>query len=164
MQAENEPTKPRQHEPASELAPRADVRVGGSLVRCPYCHDDVAPEATGWVACRGCLARHHLNCWKETLACGTCGHKVCMDGAVEYAAVERPAQHVEHERLWVRRAWWGLTVLGVPATLAMSAVFAREHDWEGALWGLASCVVWLGLGLGWFERRRVRKVVEKRHE
>jgi hypothetical protein len=50
------------------------VNVSNSLVRCPYCHDDIAPDSPGWVACQSCLARHHDPCWREAgNRCGTCG-------------------------------------------------------------------------------------------
>ncbi len=60
-------------EPAPTEAPRADVKVASSLVRCPYCHADVASDAAGWVACEKCLARHHTACWDEGGRCSTCG-------------------------------------------------------------------------------------------
>lgn len=55
-------------EPANEQA----VRVEGSKLRCPFCHDEVL-TGSEWVACTECLARHHTDCWSETGACGTCG-------------------------------------------------------------------------------------------
>lgn len=41
----------------------ARVAVARSPTRCPYCHDDCAPE--GAVVCEGCLSRHHAGCWRE---------------------------------------------------------------------------------------------------
>ncbi len=41
-------------------------------VRCPFCHTCVDMDEEDWVACRGCLARHHLACWGEAGACSTC--------------------------------------------------------------------------------------------
>jgi hypothetical protein len=52
---------------------REDVRVASSLVRCPFCHADITPDADDWIACRGCMARSHTACWKEAGRCGTCG-------------------------------------------------------------------------------------------
>ena len=49
-----------------------DVSVAGSLARCPFCHDEVAPGAADWVACESCLARHHETCWNESACCATC--------------------------------------------------------------------------------------------
>lgn len=57
---------------APEAVPSRDVHVVASPTRCPYCHDDVAPERSDWVACKACLARHHVACWRENGACGTC--------------------------------------------------------------------------------------------
>lgn len=54
----------------------ADVRRGDVHVlrnRCPYCHDDLELEEEAWIACAGCLARHHEGCWAEGGACGACG-------------------------------------------------------------------------------------------
>lgn len=62
----------------------ADVRVDRSPTRCPYCHADVAPDPTEWVACAGCLARHHAGCWGEAGRCGTC------QGATKLAVVVSP--------------------------------------------------------------------------
>src|SRR4051812_25468094 len=45
--------------PPPEPALRDDVRVGGSLARCPYCHAELALATDRWVACKSCLARHH---------------------------------------------------------------------------------------------------------
>lgn len=72
---EKEPPKPPAERPASpeEPALRDDVHVAASRARCPFCHEAVSPEATDWVACRGCLARHHVGCWGEHGACSACG-------------------------------------------------------------------------------------------
>jgi hypothetical protein len=66
------PEKPVVHEPLPDVVEREDVRVTSSPVRCPFCHSDVAPEDTDWVACKSCLARHHTGCWGEAGRCGTC--------------------------------------------------------------------------------------------
>lgn len=52
---------------------RDDVKVDASPTRCPYCHEHVATDAPGWVACGGCMARHHAACWDERGACASCG-------------------------------------------------------------------------------------------
>jgi hypothetical protein len=43
-----------------------------SRSRCPYCHEDVRAERLDWVACEGCLARHHQTCWNERGSCASC--------------------------------------------------------------------------------------------
>lgn len=49
-----------------------EVRVGSEL-RCPFCHDSVAP-AEAKEACKDCMAWHHEGCWLENGArCATCG-------------------------------------------------------------------------------------------
>lgn len=48
--------------------------VRGSPTRCPYCHEGIDPSGgEAWIACVGCLARHHDACWKELRRCGACG-------------------------------------------------------------------------------------------
>ncbi|MCA8925764.1 MAG: hypothetical protein KDD82_28405 [Planctomycetes bacterium] len=50
---------------------RPEIKVSGSLARCPYCHGDVSLD-TAWVACAECLARHHTECWDEVARCCSC--------------------------------------------------------------------------------------------
>lgn len=57
-------------------APAPTLTVG--LNRCPYCHDGVLVDRTGWLACSRCLARHHTDCWAESDTCGACGHDACL--------------------------------------------------------------------------------------
>ena len=111
--------------------------------------------------CRSCLARHHAACWKEALRCGACGHAQCLTQAVEFVAVDRPAMHVDNERPWARRAWWVLTALMIPTTLLTLVLGIKEGEWSTAAVVGGSLVVWLGYGLGWFSRARVRSVVER---
>jgi hypothetical protein len=58
-----------------QLAPveGVDVQVGQSPVRCPFCHEGVLVSEEAWVACEGCLARHHADCWGEAGRCACCG-------------------------------------------------------------------------------------------
>ncbi len=42
-------------------------------MRCPFCHEGVRVADSDWVACAGCLARHHDACWGEGGRCGACG-------------------------------------------------------------------------------------------
>ncbi len=55
---------------------RPRVKVEGSALRCPFCHEGCVPEES--VVCRDCLARHHATCWDEGGRCSTCGsiHKL----------------------------------------------------------------------------------------
>jgi hypothetical protein len=50
---------------------RPRVKVEGSTLRCPFCHEGCAPEES--VVCRDCLARHHGPCWDEGGRCSSCG-------------------------------------------------------------------------------------------
>ena len=54
---------------------RPDVHVAESRVRCPYCHDSIGDEVEDWVACEGCLARHHAQCWRESGRCASCSKR-----------------------------------------------------------------------------------------
>ena len=78
--------KPFLKEAAPAIVERDDVRVATSLVRCPFCHTGIAPDATEWVACFGCLARHHATCWDERGACSTCGEKRSVSQASRQGA------------------------------------------------------------------------------
>jgi hypothetical protein len=47
--------------------------------RCPYCHEDLAPEMEK-AGCQSCLAWHHAACWHEAGGrCATCGRKRVSD-------------------------------------------------------------------------------------
>lgn len=48
------------------------IRTVPSPLRCPYCHEQVALERDDWLACAGCLARHHGACWGEAGRCAAC--------------------------------------------------------------------------------------------
>lgn len=75
----NESEKPRPAPPV-DAPPRDDVHVAGSPVRCPFCHEHVAVDALDWVACVGCLARHHHVCWHEGARCAACGGRELLVG------------------------------------------------------------------------------------
>ncbi|MCO5168908.1 MAG: hypothetical protein M9894_21420 [Planctomycetes bacterium] len=65
----------------------ATRRVAG-VGRCPFCHDDLrVDDAASWVACQGCLARHHAGCWAEAGRCAACR----TDRALARRAGRRPA-------------------------------------------------------------------------
>ena len=38
-------------------------------LRCPYCHDAIAPDQSPGVACAGCEAVHHAECFLEGEGC-----------------------------------------------------------------------------------------------
>jgi hypothetical protein len=69
---------------------QAPVRVAprGGETRCPYCHDDCAPDGDV-VVCRECLSRHHAGCWAESRACGSCQADRALAQAVEPAVTPR---------------------------------------------------------------------------
>ncbi len=97
---------------------RSKPRVGSSPTRCPYCHADIATDRDDWVACRGCLARHHDECWREGGRCATCGETTPLEarrgppGAL--AEAERPAARASLKEVsrtvdgvWAGRYWQG---------------------------------------------------------
>jgi hypothetical protein len=53
------------------MSDASSPKVG--LVRCPFCKELLEFERASWVACAGCLVRHHASCWTEGGACATCG-------------------------------------------------------------------------------------------
>lgn len=69
--------KEKQPEPPRPAPERDDVHVARN--RCPYCRDDVAPEAS--TVCQSCLTRHHAACWDEAGACSSCGAHAALEQA-----------------------------------------------------------------------------------
>lgn len=124
-----DPSEPR--EAPAEPAPAGEqvVRVAGSPVRCPFCHEDVrreAPEA--WVACAGCMARHHAACWDEAGRCSACG-------AGERLAPERAARQALRRVPGASREqapWSGL--LGAPRRVLLEETFEGEASLADAPW------------------------------
>ncbi len=95
------------------------VRIGGGAARCPYCHDEVALEAPTWVACAGCLARHHGGCWREAGRCASCG------GAESLARAARPTASGELGPLVERSAPPG-ALLGASRRLLLERTIEGE--------------------------------------
>lgn len=83
------PFEPKVVEAAEPPVARADVRVAASPVRCPYCHAEVGGPADSWVACAGCLARHHDECWSAHGQCATCGDRLSLGGTARLPQVSR---------------------------------------------------------------------------
>lgn len=69
---ESSANKPIERPEPAPIA-RDDVKVDGSPTRCPFCHEHLDTAKAGWVACGGCMARHHAECWDERGACASCG-------------------------------------------------------------------------------------------
>jgi hypothetical protein len=81
MERPPEKKQPPPSEPAPEVAPRDDVSVSASPTRCPYCHEGIQIDAEAWVACSGCLGRHHRDCWDEGGKCAGCGETEALSRA-----------------------------------------------------------------------------------
>lgn len=74
--------KPGPDRPTEPIGPaRDDIRLARGPQRCPYCHAGVGPSDAGQVACQGCLARHHADCWAETGRCASCGGTRALEQA-----------------------------------------------------------------------------------
>lgn len=101
---------------AHEQTP-SELRLSGSLVRCPFCHDDVQPAVDAWTACARCLARHHAACWSDAARCATCGHGEGLGN--ERKAVQRAAR-------WRRLRPWVLPL--VVTTAALGYALRSHHD------------------------------------
>jgi hypothetical protein len=72
---ESQLDRPRHPDAAPDGAPtkeREGVNVVTSAARCPFCRAQVAVETQEWVACQGCLARHHASCWDDNGSCASC--------------------------------------------------------------------------------------------
>jgi hypothetical protein len=75
------------------------IRAAGGPTRCPFCHADVLREEEAWVACDGCLARHHTGCWGEGKGCANCGETrfLSREQALSKPAQNEPAQEKRAE-------------------------------------------------------------------
>ncbi|MCO5165905.1 MAG: hypothetical protein M9894_06005 [Planctomycetes bacterium] len=136
-------TREPEPEPVRDRGAPAGVapRLVRSPSRCPYCHDACA-EADAVSVCRGCLARHHLECWDAGGACAACGgvralQEVTTPAQVRRAEAEAYAAAVGREPLAVRRtlgaAFALLTVVcvcfGVFVVARAFAAFEHPLEW-----------------------------------
>lgn len=106
-----------------EAAPRFDS-LAGTSTRCPYCHSGVAGDNDQTV-CRGCLARHHAECWAAIGACATCrGQRALSELALPADLALLEARAVAREPGWLRRSLGGVfAALAIACLgLAVSAV------------------------------------------
>ncbi len=87
-------------------APRVKPQAGAT--RCPFCHDECAPEVDV-VVCRACLSRHHAACWGEGNACASCGAAEFLSAPPADAA--RVGEAAEPTWLGMRRSDVGLWFL-----------------------------------------------------
>jgi len=127
---------PRDEPPPGDRADRDDrddVRVGASPVRCPFCHDGIDVAGEAWVACAGCVARHHAECWDEAGRCGVCrgGERLTREGAAPAAPaaggrrrIVRLPRRLERDRREVRES----ALLGGPTRVLLERRFAGELD------------------------------------
>jgi hypothetical protein len=90
-------TKDHEQQAARDRPQPVESDLEISLHRCPFCHDSVSVDQEGWVACSGCLARHHRACWEESGCCGSCSATKCLvqETAQPTGAVPRADQIVD---------------------------------------------------------------------
>ena len=121
------PSTPRE-ERRPQPAGQDEVRVAGSPVRCPFCHEDVRREAEAWVACAGCMARHHQDCWDEAGRCGSCG------GAERLAPERRAGGGLRRLEGRAREEVPWSALLGAPARVKLEETFQGEASVADAPW------------------------------
>jgi hypothetical protein len=151
--------KPRATERAPDPTVREDVRVAGSLVRCPYCHSELSPGKSDWVACKDCLARHHVTCWKELGRCSTCGGESSLSQSIRFLPVEIVTQlaHVSQARPLFRKLYWGIAALLVPTcVLFIYLAIKGEFDPQMPILVFWASFAYIAYGLAWFKRTAVR--------
>jgi hypothetical protein len=105
------------------------VRVEGSRTRCPYCHDDVQTDESTWVACAGCLARHHGACWEESGCCSACGAEDRLARIAGETAARLTPLAAEDERHADSNV-----ALGGPPRIGLGRFFEGEATIEDAAW------------------------------
>lgn len=120
------PPEPRP-DPARDDPARDEVRVAGGALRCPYCHADVRREEQAWVACAGCMARHHVECWDESSRCGSCG-------AAERLTPDRGARSLRRLPERSSESLPHSPILGGPARVRLEETFQGEASVADAPW------------------------------
>ena len=139
-------------EPAPAVAPRDDVKIAVSPVRCPYCHDDIPLEKDDWVVCKACLARHHTACWREGKKCSACGLKACLRAAGSTKDGPRRTQYsVLDDRKRVPGEDDGQDIFRILSVLTSAVVYS---GFEVSLWILSLLVqIWLVLLVHHYRKR-----------
>lgn len=113
----------RKREAPAEGAP--PVRELGIVVRrCPYCHAEVA-QRDATLVCRGCLAPHHSDCWRELRRCSACGSEAALAPAPAWERVQRPTTPTRAAGSETNRSSV-LLMVGVIALTLLAAVGLRH--------------------------------------
>lgn len=119
------------------------VTIRAAALRCPFCHDHVNAEKP-WIACAGCLARHHKACWRDNKKCASCGGKKALvpeKKAPRVPGAERVLGHEAHIRAI---AFWEILTGALIALIGVFSMLAGTQ--HGAL--LIVGFVTFGLGAG----------------
>ncbi|HBP17588.1 MAG TPA: hypothetical protein DEA08_07335 [Planctomycetes bacterium] len=56
--------------------------MSGAPTRCPFCREELQPEAPEALRCRSCTALHHRECFAEGEGCSACRSEVARRGRV----------------------------------------------------------------------------------
>ena len=140
------------------------VEVERSPQRCPYCHGEVDSREEDWLACAGCLARHHEDCWRELGRCSWCvddrslalGAHASAGSVTTVRPTRRQARFTRATREKIRNAVYWLS------WVAVCVVAIRFWDQVGcftlfvAWWGHAA-VDSVVKGLLGLDRKKPRK-------
>lgn len=97
-----------------------DLGVEVAVNRCPYCHADVTVAEDPWVACKSCLARHHVPCWDELARCGSCGESVAISEKTE-SETRRSSPRLVPLLLAVLALFAGIATLAVRSAATKAA-------------------------------------------
>lgn len=104
--------------------------MAGSPVRCPFCHEEVRREQEAWVACAGCMARHHAACWDEGGRCAACAGDERL--APERAGPARPRLVRVHAESGAEAPW--SRALGLPSRIVLEETFEGEASLADQPW------------------------------
>src|SRR4051794_12411777 len=102
------------------------IVVDASPVRCPFCRETLDTKGA-WLACAGCLARHHPDCWREAGACASCQRTDALDPALAQhfpSPREKVAQRAKKARSALRI--FAIYGVGALTELVLSYVYGFE--------------------------------------
>lgn len=107
---------------------RDAVKLEPRHARCPYCHAAVVPGDEK-VACEGCMAWHHAECWTSQGACSACGSAQRMDGGTKLRACRTCGEPATVDHFYPPiRCCTEHAIAGNPARVGFNLIMA-------AVWG-----------------------------
>jgi hypothetical protein len=60
------------------VAVKLRTRKQASTAGCAHCHEAVDTRSVFWRVCAGCLARHHVGCWRSGNGCARCRDSLAL--------------------------------------------------------------------------------------